>query len=350
MGLKVVLGMSGGVDSSLSAALLAEQGYDVEGLVVKVWRESGSDAFEQMQADIARVAEYLHIRYTVLDLAEEFRREVVDYFAAEYERGRTPNPCIMCNPKIKFRALAEYADRVGAPYIATGHYARVERDAPSGRALLYRSPADRKDQTYFLYSLPQEILCRTLMPLGGFDKRKAREMAADRDLPVAAKPDSQEICFLDDADYAAFLRRYTGRESAPGNFVDVRGNVIGRHTGIINYTVGQRKGLGTAFGRPMFVLSIDAACNTITLGEAGQEFSRELTARDMRYIPFEKLDRPMPVMAKARYGARPSGAVVEPLSDTAAKVIFEEPVRAITPGQAVVLYDGDLVIGGGIIE
>lgn len=347
---KVILGMSGGVDSSLSAALLLEQGYEVEGLVVKVWREKGSGAFAQMEADITRVSELLQIPYTVVDLSEEFRREVVDYFAAEYGRGRTPNPCVMCNPKIKFRALMEYAGQVGAPYIATGHYARIEWDAKSGRSLLYRSDADRKDQTYFLYSLPQSVLRRTLMPLGGLDKRKARAMALERGIPVATKPDSQEICFLDDTDYAAFLRRYTGRQPEAGNFVDVRGNVIGRHTGIVNYTVGQRKGLGTAFGRPMFVLAVDAANNTVTLGEAGQEFSRTLTAEEVVWIPFDKLEEPRRFLVKARYGAQATPALVTPEGNGRVSVLYDEPVRAITPGQAAVFYDGNMVAGGGIIR
>lgn len=345
---KVIIGMSGGVDSSLTAALLKQQGYDVIGVVIKVWREDGSNAFESMCADAQRVCASIDIPYHIVDMSEPFRREVIEYFVDEYQNGRTPNPCAKCNPTIKFKTLIDMADKLGAQYIATGHYAKLVHDAPSGRWLLYRSPADKKDQTYFLYGLTQDVLSRLLLPLGDYEKSQVRQMARDLGLPVAQKPDSQEICFLQDG-YADFIARYTGIAPKKGNFIDIHGNVLGTHMGIIHYTVGQRKGLGTSFGKPMFVLDMDAGQDTVTLGEAGSEFLEEFDIEHVNLISCECISSPTTLSVKTRHGAKPALATVSPCGGNNLHIAFDMPARAVTPGQIAMLYDGDLVVGGGVI-
>ena len=351
---KVLLGMSGGVDSSVAALLLLKAGYDVTGMTMRL----RPDAYMQQSAsggccslddidDARRVCYQLGIEHLVLNFTEQFERDVIQYFAGQYAAGRTPNPCIACNRHLKFDAMLQKARLLGYDYIATGHYAVIEQNS-AGRWLLKKAPAS-KDQSYVLYSLTQDQLAHTLMPLGAYTKPEARRMAEEAGLRVAHKPDSQEICFVEDNDYAGFLERYTGKKASEGDFVDAEGHVLGRHRGITHYTIGQRKGLGVSFGRPMYVTKIDAVLNRVTLGEEGSQYASSLLADDLNFIPFDTLDKPLQVHAKVLYKARPAEAVLTPVEHGRVRVDFAEAQRSITPGQAVVFYDGDLVVGGGTI-
>lgn len=351
---KVLLGMSGGVDSSVAALLLLKAGYDVTGMTMRL----RPDAYMQQSAsggccslddidDARRVCYQLGIEHLVLNFTEQFERDVIQYFAGQYAAGRTPNPCIACNRHLKFDAMLQKARLLGYDYIATGHYAVIEQNS-AGRWLLKKAPAS-KDQSYVLYSLTQDQLAHTLMPLGAYTKPEARRMAEEAGLRVAHKPDSQEICFVEDNDYAGFLERYTGKKAPEGDFVDAEGHVLGRHRGITHYTIGQRKGLGVSFGRPMYVTKIDAVLNRVTLGEEGSQYASSLLADDLNFIPFDTLDKPLHVQANVRYQARPAEAVLTPVEHGRVRVDFAEAQRSITPGQAVVFYDGDLVVGGGTI-
>ena len=353
---KVIIGMSGGVDSSVAAALLKNQGYEVVGLTMKLWDGDGDFINRESDAekDAARIAEKLGIEFHVLDLKKDFKEHVIDYFLSEYQNARTPNPCIECNRHLKFGAMLKAADDLGAEYIATGHYAKVEYSKELDRYLLKPSNAFGKDQTYVLYTLGQKQLARIKMPLGEFEnKEQIRKIAAELGLFTASKPDSQEICFIPDNDYISFIRR-NGISPKPGNFVDADGNPLGVHRGITNYTIGQRKGLGIAFGKPMFVTEINAKTNEVVLGEKGSEFSSGLYADNLNFIPFDRPEQGKKVLAKIRYSAKPAPAsiVIEDRDGRdILKVSFEEPQRAVTPGQSVVLYDlgGETVLGGGII-
>lgn len=356
---KIVIGMSGGVDSSAAAALLKEQGYEVIGLTMRLWDgEETESGFSEGTCcslsaveDARRVANKLGIEYYVLDFRREFKQYVIDYFVNSYLEAKTPNPCIACNKHLKFDAMLKKAHLLGADLIATGHYAKIER-REDGRYILRHAESDLKDQTYALYSLTQEQLSAIRMPLGGLSgKDEVREIADRLSLPTASKPDSQEICFVPDNDYAAFIERQTGISPSPGNFIDDKGNVLGGHKGIINYTIGQRKGLGIAFGKPMFVTKINPETREITLGEKGSEFSSCLTAENLNFIPFDELKEPMRVLSKVRYSAKPAPCTVTPVGGGRVYVEFDSPQRAITPGQAVVFYDlnFDVVIGGGTI-
>lgn len=356
---KIVIGMSGGVDSSTAAALLKKQGYDVIGVTMRLWDGETVDGIYQdgtccslsAVEDARRVAYKLGIEYHVIDFRNEFEQYVIDYFVEEYMSGRTPNPCIACNKFLKFDAMLKKAELLGAKYVATGHYAKVEKQ--DDRYLLKRSKAIEKDQTYALYSLTQKQLKSIYMPLGDLDnKEEVRKIAEELGLPTASKPDSQEICFVPDNDYVSFIERRTGIKSMPGSFVDQDGKKIGEHKGIVNYTIGQRKGLGIAFGKPMFVIKIDADTNEVVLGEKGTEFSDSLVATKLNLIPFDEIKEPIECLAKVRYSAKPALCTVSPIDDKSAAVTFVDAQRAITPGQAVVFYDkdSDIVIGGGIIE
>lgn len=350
--------MSGGVDSSVTAALLLEQGYEVIGITMKIWPEGKGDKTREggccslSAVDDARhVANKLGIPYYVLNFQDIFEEKVINYFVDEYTQGRTPNPCIACNKFVKFDALLKKVISMESDYVATGHYAKIEFDENSGRYLIKKSDTEAKDQTYALYNLTQDQLKHTLMPLGYYQsKDKVREIADNLGLIVANKPDSQEICFVDDNNYAKFIEENTEYKSKPGNFVDVKGNVLGKHKGIIHYTVGQRKGLGIAFGKPMFVVAVDAKNNTVILGEDKQVYKDELTAHTVNFIPFDQLKEPMKVTAKIRYSAKHAPATITSLPNNRITVKFDEPQRAITPGQAVVFYDGDVLVGGGTIE
>lgn len=352
--------MSGGVDSSVAAALLLDEGYEVIGLTMRLWdgeeisgtHMDGTCCSASAVEDARYVCYKLGIEHHVLDFRREFEEHVIDYFVDEYQNGRTPNPCIACNKFLKFDAMLKKAELLGADYVATGHYARVEYDKSAERYLLKRASSCAKDQTYALYSLTQRQLAKTLMPLGRLEnKDETRAIAEKRDLITAKKPDSMEICFVPDNDYAGFIERRTGDADIPGSFVDEQGNILGQHRGIIHYTVGQRKGLGVTFGKPMFVLKIDAEKNEIVLGEKGTEFSDTLIAHTVNFIPFDKLTKSIRVAAKVRYSAKEAEATVKPMADGCVKVTFDIPQRAITPGQAVVFYEigGENVIGGGII-
>ena len=374
---KVVVAMSGGVDSSVAAALLLRQGYDVVGVFMRLGSpkgvgqadaesgeacETGTAGGKNKQgccsvldaADARRVAGMLGIPFYVLNFQDDFGR-VIDYFVDEYNRGRTPNPCVRCNDWLKFGRLAKYAEAVGADYVASGHYARVGTDA-SGRPALMRGLDHRKDQSYVLFGISADALAHTLLPIGGYEKHEVRALAEELKLPVYNKPDSQEICFVPDQDYAALVRRRTPDRVREGELVTPAGEVVGTHRGHQHFTVGQRKGLGVG-GRavPLYVLSVDAASNRVTVGEKEALLARALVARQVNLLSdglctSRDTGREIRCTAKVRYNHAPQPAAAVVTGDDELMVRFDEPQSAITPGQAVVLYDGDVVLGGGWIE
>lgn len=353
---KVVVGMSGGVDSSVAAYLLKEQGYDVIGVTMQIWQdedraiqeENGGCCGLSAVDDARRVAADLGIPYYVMNFKKEFKRDVIDYFIEEYRQGRTPNPCIACNRYVKWESLLKRSLDIGADYIATGHYARIVK-LDNGRYTLMRSATLAKDQTYALYNLTQEQLSRTLMPVGEYSKDEVREIAERINLQVASKPDSQDICFVPDGDYASFIEETTGEKVVPGNFVDLDGNILGQHKGIIHYTVGQRKGLGLSLGKPVFVLEIRPETNEVVIGDNKDALSDMLRANRINFMSVEDLEGEKRVFAKIRYNHKGAWCTVKKSGEDEILCTFEEPQRAITPGQAVVLYDGDYVFGGGTI-
>ena len=351
---KVVIGMSGGVDSSVAAYLLKEQGYDVIGIMMKLVPddpedEGNSRACCSLSAatDARMVADMLDIPFYVLNFKEQFQEAVIDNFVAEYMAGRTPNPCVMCNKKIKFDALLKKANALGAKYIATGHYAQIIES--EGRYLLKRGIDERKDQTYMLYTLNQNQLAHTLMPCGTYTKDQIREIGEKVGLHLAQKRDSQEICFVSDNNHGNFIKKTTGT-SKEGNFVDGTGKVLGKHTGIVNYTIGQRKGLGIALGKQVFVTDINPENNQVVLGDENKIFRNELIAKDINLILVEELKEPMAVLAKIRYNGGFAEATIYPVGKDKIRAVFKEQQRAITKGQSVVFYKDDYIVGGGIID
>jgi tRNA-specific 2-thiouridylase len=353
---KVVVGMSGGVDSSVAAYLLQKEGYDVIGVTMRIWQEEDAELIGENGGccglsavdDARRVAQLLGIPYYVLNFREVFDKTVINYFVNAYYEGKTPNPCIACNRYVKWEALLEKSLQIGADYIATGHYAHCLTHPETGRHALKVSLSTGKDQTYALYNLSQFQLAHTLMPLWRYKKDAVREIAAEIGLCVANKPDSQEICFVPDNDYGGFVQNYAGKKSLPGDFVDVNGDVIGRHRGLIHYTVGQRKGLGQTFGKPMFVKQINPAANTVTLAGNADLMSGGLYAENVNFMAFEPLSGELRVMAKIRYSHTPCPATIRPVGNRL-QCVFDEPQRAVTPGQAVVFYKDSYIVCGGTI-
>lgn len=362
---KVVVGMSGGVDSSVAAWLLKREGYDVIGVTMRTWQAdegkqergcggaqgevSGEENhLEDITADAGRVAEILGIPYYVADFRKEFKCHVMDYFVQEYLKGRTPNPCIECNRHVKWEALLKKGRELGADYIATGHYAGIDR-LPNGRYAL-RSCGAAKDQTYALYGLTQAQLAHTLMPVGAYTKEEIRSFAAEAGLPVAGKPDSQEICFVPDGDYAGFIEREAGGVlPGPGFFVDAAGKRLGCHKGVIHYTIGQRRGLELSMGERVYVTEIRPDTNEVVIGRNEDLYVDEVFCGHVHYMAIRDLEEPMRVLGKIRYNHKGEYCRIEKLSDGSVRAVFEQPVRAATPGQSICFYDGAHVLGGGVI-
>ena len=354
---KVVVGMSGGVDSSVAAYLLKEQGYDVIGVTMRLWQEdsdkeeTGKECCSLSAVEDARwVADQIGIPFYVMNFGDDFKRDVVDYFVEEYLQGRTPNPCIACNRYVKWEALLKRSLEIGADYIATGHYARIGK-TKNGRYAIHTSATAAKDQTYALFNLTQEQLSHTLMPVGEYTKDEIRAIAEKIGLRVASKPDSQEICFIPDHDYAGFIERMSEKEvPGPGNFVTADGEVLGCHKGITHYTVGQRKGLSLAMGRPVFVTGIRPDTNEVVIGEAQDVFQQEFMADHINYMGVSGIEDGDRFLTKIRYAHKGAMATLYREGEDRLRFVFDEPQRAITPGQAVVFYRDGYVAGGGIIQ
>jgi tRNA-specific 2-thiouridylase len=352
---RVVCGMSGGVDSSATAALLQEQGFEVIGITLKLWPQDCVNRAEdkccgpQAVTDARSVCHKLDIPYYLIDEAAEFQKHVIQYFADEYKAGRTPNPCVMCNQNLKFGRLIDRANQLGADFIATGHFARVEKSADGSRHLLKRGRDTRKDQSYFLFSLRQDQLARTIFPLGEKTKSDTREVARHCQLKTADKEESMEICFVPDNNYGGFLQQAGLAQKHRGEIVDLHGQVLGHHDGIEFYTIGQRKGLGITTPKPVYVVELDPENNRVVVGDDSALDRDEFIADRCNWHPFDQLSGPLEVTAKIRYNHPGTAATLTPLENGKTKVKLHTPQRAITPGQAAVFYQNDLVVGGGWI-
>ena len=354
---RALVAMSGGVDSSVAAYMMVRQGYETVGVTMHLYdnadigekREKTCCSLDDVE-DARSVADRLGIPFYVLNYTDEFRERVIGRFVDEYRRGKTPNPCIDCNRLMKFDLLLRRAEQLGFDCVVTGHYAVNEYDAARGRWLLKKAADDSKDQSYVLCSLTQRQLAHVRFPLGGLTKREVREIAEAQGFVNAEKHDSQDICFVPDGNYARFIERWSGERAAPGDFIDCDGSFIARHRGIINYTIGQRRGIGVAAEHPYYVVRKDAASNTVVLGADAALYSSRLEAENVNFISVDHLAAPMRVKVKIRYRQRETDAVIAPLPNGNVAVDFAAPQRAITPGQAVVFYDGDVVVGGGTIK
>lgn len=352
----VVVGMSGGVDSSVAAYLLKEQGYNVIGITMQIWQQENADIIEDNGGccglsavyDAKRVCDMLSIPHYVLNFRDIFKNTVIDNFISEYLQGRTPNPCIICNRYVKWEALLNRSLELGADYIATGHYARIEK-LGNGRYAIKKSATTKKDQTYALYNLTQDQLAHTLFPIGEYEKEDIRKIAEEIGLIVAHKKDSQDICFIPDNDYGKYLEESGNVMPKPGKFVDREGNVLGTHKGIHHYTIGQRKGLGISAATPLYVCDIDIEKNQVVLSKNEDVFTDHLYCENINYMGTSKFDDGQIVSAKIRYSAKEELCKIKLISEDKIKCEFVNPVRAVTPGQSVVFYEEDTVLGGGII-
>lgn len=340
---RIMIGLSGGVDSSVSAHLLLEKGYEVAGVTLLLCQ----GAEDTNSVDAKAVCDRLGIKHFVFDLQKEFSDFVIFDFTSQYINGKTPNPCLECNKHIKFGEMIKIAEENGYDKIATGHYARIKEE--NGRYLLLRAKDLSKDQSYVLYMLTQDKLSKSVFPLGEYEKSEIREIAQDNGFINANRPDSQDICFVPDGDYASFIEENTGFVSQEGDYVDINGNLLGKHKGVIHYTLGQRKGLGIALGKPQFVIDKNSETNCVILGDEEHLFSKEVIVKNVNFIPFDNLEGEMRVEAKLRYRHNAQPAVISPLEGGMVKILFDEPQRAASPGQAAVFYDGEIVVGGGII-
>lgn len=357
MAKKALIAMSGGVDSSVAALIIKEQGYDCTGITMKLYdnedvglkKENTCCSIDDIE-DARAVCRTLEIPYYVFNFRDSFNEQVIHRFIMAYENGATPNPCIDCNRYIKFDRLMHRMEELSKDYVVTGHYARIEFDKNLGRYILKKAVDDTKDQSYVLYSLTQHQMKHTLFPLGYMTKEETRKIAEENNFINARKHDSQDICFVPDGKYAEFIEQYTGKKYPEGDFVDREGNVLGKHKGIIRYTIGQRKGLGLALPAPMYVCKKDMENNKVILSDNDGLFSKELFANNINLISCEKIESPIKVKARVRYNQKEQSATVTQIDDDRLHIVFDEPQRAISKGQAVVLYDNDVVVGGGTIE